>query len=72
MDPAGQSRGLPDICRAQFIAMMRSFHFKFAAASRESAQSSKPFQPRSHEHSHGSNGTRMVKMFKMDFKTDMG
>ena len=26
MDPAGQSDGLPDVRRAQFVAMMRSFH----------------------------------------------
>jgi hypothetical protein len=26
MDPAGQRDGLPDVCRAQFVAMMRAFH----------------------------------------------
>ena len=28
MDPAGQRDRLPDVRRAQFIAMMRAFHFK--------------------------------------------
>jgi hypothetical protein len=28
MDPAGQGDHLPDVCRAQFIAMMRAFHVK--------------------------------------------
>ena len=26
MDPAGQSGRLPDLCRAQLVAMIRSFH----------------------------------------------
>jgi hypothetical protein len=26
MDPAGQRDRLPDVCRAQFIAMMCAFH----------------------------------------------
>jgi hypothetical protein len=26
MDPAGQRDGLPDVRRAQFVAMMRAFH----------------------------------------------
>jgi hypothetical protein len=28
MNPAGQRDGLPDVCRAQFVAMMRAFHVK--------------------------------------------
>jgi hypothetical protein len=26
VDPAGKRDGLPDVCRAQFVAMMRAFH----------------------------------------------
>ena len=26
MDPAGQRDNLPDVCRAQFVAMVRAFH----------------------------------------------
>ena len=28
VNPAGQRDGLPDVCRAQFVAMMRAFHVK--------------------------------------------
>ena len=36
MDPAGQRDGLPDVCRAQFVAMMRAFHeFNIIAAPSE-------------------------------------
>jgi hypothetical protein len=28
MDPAGERDGLPDVDRAQFVAMMRAFHVK--------------------------------------------
>jgi hypothetical protein len=28
MNPAGERDGLPDVCRAQFVAMMRAFHVK--------------------------------------------
>src|SRR5436309_6673473 len=40
MDPARQSDGLPDVRRAQFVAMMRAFHSgtsSLAASFRESA-----------------------------------
>jgi hypothetical protein len=26
VNPAGERDGLPDVCRAQFVAMMRAFH----------------------------------------------
>jgi hypothetical protein len=32
MNPAGQSDSLPDVCRAQFVAMMCAFHFDSVAA----------------------------------------
>src|SRR5258706_14835511 len=28
VNPAGERDGLPDVCRAQFVAMMRAFHVK--------------------------------------------
>jgi hypothetical protein len=28
VNPAGKRDGLPDVCRAQFVAMMRAFHLK--------------------------------------------
>jgi hypothetical protein len=37
MNPAGQRDGLPDVCRAQFVAMMRAFHFKLLVG-RESSR----------------------------------
>jgi hypothetical protein len=32
MNPAGKRDGLSDVCRAQFVAMMRSFHVKIGRA----------------------------------------
>jgi hypothetical protein len=38
VDPPGQSDSLPGVFRAQFVAMMRAFHFKNLAATRSSAE----------------------------------
>src|SRR5438552_1566228 len=41
VDPAGQCYGLADVRRAQFVAMMRSFHLKERGCWRENGRNSK-------------------------------
>jgi len=45
MDPTGQGDHLPEACGAQFVAMMRAFHFKIRSrASCERGKSEFGFQ----------------------------
>jgi hypothetical protein len=65
VNPAGERDGLPDVSRAQFVAMMRAFHVQF--------RGNFYFVPCSYEHSHNrSKRTRMMAGIGPHFKEILG